>query len=1401
MANIAAVKERGPRIGSDKFSIEAVYASSEETYASPGPTTELSRAYQSTTPAYAQVALNHGKEQHTCCIDSGSGISLIDSAHQKRYLNHIKVNPHTSFKLQGLGSSLCSGWIEVELTFKTDKAPITLPIALFVVPNLETKLLIANDFLKKAGVTINLADELLTFESHSGLVPINCTTTPNIMEGPDARVKEAYLIRPGHQAQIPVYFVGAPWSEFTYLEPRDFRGSDAMVARSIHRSDAKAPCVHVINLGSQPLTLRAGQSVGTPVVLLKPKTGPLVMNVKTGKPFEVAIDAMDINPELSAPQAKQIHDLLRSYPRAFAHGEHSLGNTDWVQMDIVTGDAKPISLPPYHASPHQRRVIEENIAQLLSDDVIEESDSPWASPAILVKQKGKERFCIDYRKLNEVTKADQYPIPRIDDILSQFSGKTFFTTFDANKGFNQIAVKPEDRQKTAFRTHQGLHQYKRMPFGLRNGPSVFQRFMDKVLGRYKWQCVLVYIDDIIIYSTDFDQHLKDIEKVLALTESSGLTLSPSKSHIAYPSIKALGHSVSNLGIGTAEETVRAVTDFPIPVKVKQLQRFLGLAVYYRRFIKDFSQVAAPLYALLKKDAPWEWSQECVDSTAELKKRLTTAPILAHPDYSKPFVLHTDASTVGLGAVLSQIDEQQREHPILFLSRSLTDAEKNYGATELECLAIIWAVRKLHPYLDGSQFSLITDHSALQWLFDYSGSNKRLIRWTMDLQPYRPNMTIRYKPGRVHSNADPLSRAPHDQQVHSNIVAKVFHITVLDTSQTLFKDIREGYAGDLAANKILTSILSDSPLAEYRTFSSRDGLLLQQSPGMQNSRIYIPEGKMRLYLLSDYHDSKLAGHLGTAKTLASLGRDYYWPGLARDVKDYVRSCNSCQRNKSDINSNRGLLQPLPIPPQRWHTVAMDFAGPFAPSGEGKWDQVFIVTDKLTKRSHFIPSKTTDTATDTATRFFTNIVRLHGLPSVIISDRDVKFTSLFWSTLFDTFGTRLALSTAYHPQTDGQSERMVRTFKEMLRHYISNKQTDWTDHIATLEFAYNNSVHASTGFTPFELDLGWHPSTPHTVSRPDARNVAAVEDFHATRDAMQIAAQDAILKSQEQQAHHHNKGRSEATFKVGDLVLLSNRYIRPPHLRTKGSPKLRSKFIGPFPIIRQASATSYELDLPTTVKSHPVINIEYLKPYNSTPTKFAGREQAPPPPTENPDTAELEYTVDKIVDHRTRNKQVEYLLHWEGYADHDNEWHRGTDLPNLEHLIADYWKTAKAPPRVATRSGVTNVVNNRGTRIYHIQEPASRLGNGGGIGREKEEKEELVVLRPGDGKYRGSARAFTYASTPRSLAKDREPEASRRPHSQETRGSDAQDRRGPYQDAYAPSTWPPRAHPPPASEDSF
>jgi hypothetical protein len=1260
--------------------------------------TDVSKKKQldiSPTFALAKFEIGSGTS-HEICIDTGSSISCIDYEYARRYLPHNTIQPTSSLRLLGVGTTVTSGVIQAQLNFETSdpKKPCQIDVKLYLVPRLNTKIILGNDHLVPLNPTINFEENIITFANMDCKVMI-INRRKIVPEKPGtARTREVFTLEPGHQARIPILLHPTPSYQLYGVESNTPL-HEVYVARSVANTHSDNHFAMVSNFGTIPVKIPAGTRISS-IVNVKDSLSDIAhvnnasLDDSDAKDFEDDVRALDINPELTDKQKEDLREVIRRQHGAFAYGKRKLGRTDLATMKIQTGDALPVSQPPYHASPAGRRIIDDTLAELIAEDVIEESDSPWASPAILVHQKGKDRFCIDFRKVNEVTKADQYPIPRIDDILSQFSGKAYFTTFDANKGFHQIEIDPKDREKTAFRTHRGLHQYKRMPFGLKSGPGIFQRLMDKVLGRYKWQIALVYIDDIIIYSHDFDTHVKDMETVLQLVAKSGITMSPKKCHLGYQSLTALGHTISNLGIGTADGTVRAVKEFPRPTNKKELQRFLGLCVYYRRFVKDFSKIALPLYHLTKDDSKYIWDEDCEDAFGKLKEKLTTAPTLAHPNYDKPFLLYTDASNTGLGAVLAQQDSDGKEHPIVYLSRTLTAPEANYTITELECLAIVWSVRKLHAYLDGMKFTLITDHSALQWLFDFKGSNRRLVRWSMELQPYRDWMTIKYREGRIHLNADPLSRAP---------LPECNQITAVEAPEGFLKSIIEAYPQDPYFSRVLQGLTDVPPLKEFDRFTLKEnGLLTYSDPTDEHRRVCLPsdtaDAKLRIDILHDFHDAALAGHLGITRTLNLVAGHFYWPGLSRDVKDYVRSCSTCQRNKTS-NKTYGAHQPLSLPPHRWHTLTMDFAGPFVPSGEGKWDMIMLVVDKLTKRCHLVPSKSTDTASITARRFFDDIVRLHGLPAVIVSDRDTKFTSLFWQTLFDRYGTKLALSTSYHPQTDGQSERMVRTVKEMLRSVVNHKQDNWSEKLSSIEFAYNNSVHPSTNMTPFELDLGFHPRGMYSFLSDTTTEVQSTTEFIEMLTASQTTAQEFLEKARQSQSNQVNKGRPKPTvYNEGDLVMLSTKYLNPPFLQGTGSRKLKAKYVGPLKVLRQVSPTSYEIDLPANVHAHPVINLEYLKDYHPTPERFSSRDTPPPEPIESADGAEPEYEVDHIKDHRTTKKKgLQYLVSWLNYPPEEDSWEPADNLKEgAQEAIDEYWKKESA----SNRTSSLPVTHNRSSR---------------------------------------------------------------------------------------------------------
>lgn len=460
--------------------------------------------------------------------------------------------------------------------------------------------------------------------------------------------------------------------------------------------------------------------------------------------------------KLNEEQHRKFGNFMKRYHNLFAWDPNDFGRTSVVTHKIDTGDATPVGQRFYRTSYQNQLFIKEEIQRLLDAGLIVPSKSQWTSPVVVVEKKnGKKRLCVDYRKLNNVTKRDRYPLPRIDDMLETLSGCQWFSSLDLASGFWQVELSPKDREKSTFITRFGTFEFTVMPFGLCNAPATFQRLMDTVLRDILWQFVVVYIDDINVGSKTFDEHLQHLEQVFLRLEQAGLKLSPEKCFFFKDKIPFLGHVVSREGIQTDPEKLRTIKEFPVPNDLTQLRGFIALASYYRKFVKGFSSIAEPLNRLLKKNTPYIWSKDQHDAFEKLKTCLMTPPVLAYPNFEKPFILYTDASTFALGAILSQKNENNRECVIAYASRTLNKHERNYSITELECLAVIWSVRHFHQYLHGQKFTVITDHAALRYLMNLSNPVGKLGRWLMTLNGYE--LEIINRPGKLHSNVDTLSR--------------------------------------------------------------------------------------------------------------------------------------------------------------------------------------------------------------------------------------------------------------------------------------------------------------------------------------------------------------------------------------------------------------------------------------------------------------------------------------------------------------------------------------------------------------------------------------------------------------------------------------------------------------------
>jgi hypothetical protein len=872
---------------------------------------------------------------------------------------------------------------------------------------------------------------------------------------------------------------------------------------------------------------------------------------------------------------------------------------------------------------------------------------------LLKKKDGTRRLCIDYRALNKITIKNKYPIPRIDDLMDQLKGATIFSKIDLRSGYHQVRIHPEDVQKTAFRTRYGHYEYLVMPFGLTNAPATFMNVMNEVLKPLLDICVIVYIDDILVYSKNVEEHEKHLRQVLEILRKNKLYGKLSKCEFFKEHVEFLGHQISSKGIAVESKKIQAIRDWPKPATLHDLMSFLGLCNYYRRFVKGYSNIATPLTNLLKKDKEFKWTEEADKAFQDLKEHMSKTPVLHIPDYKLPFVVTTDASNFAVGAVISQ-DFGNGLQPVAFESRKMSPAEQNYAAHEKELLAIVHALKTWRVYLEGKHFIVQTDHASLRYLQTQPSLSQRQARWLELLQEF--DFEIKYIPGKTNIVADALSRRPDLNTITSVAISS----EILEEITDVIKEDPE-FEAPFA---ILTNQPTEQrvPASLLKHYSVKNDLLWYD-----DDRLCVPQ-RFRTKIIHEHHDAVIAGHQGIERTYSTLQKYFYWPKMINDIRKYVNSCDACQRNKASQQLPIGLLQPLSIPTKRWTHVSMDFITQLPPTKE-KHDAIVVFVDLFTKMVHFVPTTTNASAPNTAQLFFNNVFRLHGLPQVIISDRDSKFTSHFWKSLFNHLGTKLAMSTAFHPQTDGQTERANRTLEDMLRAFVNYQQNDWDQYLASAEFAYNNAPNASTGISPFKMNYGDDPLVPTALFQPPSDTVPAFSEFLTKMQNLSKIASDSLVLAKSRQEKYANTSRRSLEFKIGDQVLLSSAHIQLTSQSKRPSKKLQSKYIGPYKIIDVISPVAYRLELPTSLKIHPVFHVSLLKPYES-PSMVMDRDQPElPPPSVSIDNHE-EFEVEKILDKRTKYHRTEYLVKWLGYPEYDASWEPARNLTNATEMVAEF-----------------------------------------------------------------------------------------------------------------------------------
>ncbi|UYV80104.1 hypothetical protein LAZ67_18001713 [Cordylochernes scorpioides] len=799
---------------------------------------------------------------------------------------------------------------------------------------------------------------------------------------------------------------------------------------------------------------------------------------------------------------------------------------------------------------------------------------PKTTDDLLVVCKKMDSFEKKYRERVEKSRnlynGPRYSRPqqqsRIDEVM------------DTLQGYWQVEVEERDKEKTAFTTAHGLYEFNVMPFGLCNAPATFERNMENMLGNLRWQICLCYLDDVIIYSPDFPTHLKRLEAVFRCFRESNLRLNDKKCRFAFEELEILGYITSKHGIKPAEHNIKAVRNFPRPKKVKEVQFFLGMCSYYRKFIKDFSKIADPLTNLIKKSVSFTWTERQEEAFQTLKTALLSPPILGHFNPNAPTYVHTDASNIGIGATLVQ-DIGGEEKVISYLSRTLSKAEQNYSTTEKECLAVVWSMSKLRPYLYGRHFKIVTDHHALCWLKNLKDPTGRLARWALKIQEY--DFDIIHKSGKKHLDADGLSRGPLPETDWDEDFERLFLNQITDEEDKFIESVKKN--------------LNGSRRSIAQNFKEEDGCLFKKNPNPEGRAwlLVVPENKKR-EIMKEHHNHMSNGHLGVARTMYRIKSKYFWPSMLKDVSEFVRTCHLCQSRKGSNQLPSGLLQPIPPANFPFERIGIDFVGPL-PSTKNRKKWIIVLSDYYTR---YAETRAVSEATvKEVSKFLVEDIFLrHGAPQYLISDRGSQFTSNLMKEVMKTCKIKHCFTTSYHPQTNGLTERLNRTLINMLSMYVNTDQKNWDEILPFITYAYNTTIQETTGYSPFFLMFGREPT-----SLLDDRNISVdidkddydeyikhhLDKINRTRKLVI----NNTIKTQERMKKNYDKKHMERSYEPGELVA-----VWTPIRKIGKCEKLLRKYFGPYRILKKLSNVNYLIEPKDNPGQDPlIVHVSRIKPY--------------------------------------------------------------------------------------------------------------------------------------------------------------------------------------------------------------
>ena len=944
-------------------------------------------------------------------------------------------------------------------------------------------------------------------------------------------------------------------------------------------------------------------------------------------------------------------------------------------IDLIPGAPLPKTKGLYSLTWEEQQELDKWIKEQLEKGYIRESKSPFAAPFFYIKKKGgKElRPIQDYRGVNKITIKNEYPLPLISELIETLKGASIFTKMDLRWGYNNVRIKDGDQYKAAFKTNRGLFEPMVMFFGLQNSPATFQAMMNDILmDLILKKQVIVYMDDILIFSTNQNEQDEITLEVLKRLEENDLYLKPTKCFFNQKEILYLGLRVSHNKVTTEEEKIEALTKWEPPKTVKGVLKILGFANFYRQFVEGFADIVRPLTNMTRKGEPFKWTETEQKAFDTIRQKLIEAPVLRIPDQERKFRLTTDASDCTYGAVLEQPDNKGKWHPIGYLSKKMNPAEENYDIHDKELLAIIRATEHWRHLLEGSKmpFEIWTDHKNLLYFEDAESISRRQARWALWLTRF--NFTMDHRPG-ANNRADALTRRPElGKKEQENLRVRVIPTEKWKSRRTeinigrdpiLEQELKDKKQLDEQVTMALNGI-KEHPLKRHNEIPEWE---TENEIIIHRGKIYVPKNvETRKKVIRMYHDSPMVGHPGEMKTLELVKRTFWWPNMTKDTKNYVQGCPVCQTTKIRTNDLPVALQPTEIPTKPWEEITADFVTDL-PESQGH-DSILNVVDKFSKTVIMIPCRKDVSAEETGKLLRNNVLRRYGPWKKIITDRGPQFASKSFEKILSEMGSRGALSTAFHPQTDGETERINQEMEQYLRAFCQNNQTDWTEKLAMAEYAHNCKEHSATKKSPFEIIHGYKPAIHPEWEKGTQSELTEI--WKETQAALEIAARE--------MKHYHDRKGTQEPLEIGQKVWMEGKNLKLKYPNKKLAPKR----IGPFEIERKIGATSYKIKLPTKWNIHPVIHQSLLTPVKET--EIYGEQYSRPEP--DIINEQEEWEVEAIINERKdkrRKKQQMYLVKWKGHPSAENTWEPEANLEHAQDKVKEFWK---GKPRRQPEGGV-------------------------------------------------------------------------------------------------------------------